>query len=76
MRRFNLRVAGGTPTRVEPQTNLDWMDEHLALENRVYTLEKEIQILSNVIALGVMVAAYFAFQWYQKNVNSIPGVIS
>lgn len=87
MRTFT-RVAG-SPTIRPPAYITDAIDaaereslqtpslnEHLQLEGRVYTLEKEMQMVSNILLIGIMVGGYFAYRWYFQYINSIPGVVS
>lgn len=84
MRKFT-RIAGGplqgAPayiTRavhdVERDEQTPSLSDYLQLEGRIYTLEKEMQMVSNLLLLGIMVGGYFAYRWYVQNVMSIPGV--
>jgi hypothetical protein len=50
------------------------LTDYLQIEGRVYTLEKEMQMVSNLLLLGIMIGGYFAYRWYVQNVMSIPGV--
>lgn len=59
----------------EIQKALDRVDiEHMRIEGRVYSLEKEVQFLTNILALAAICAGYYLLRWYQENASSIPGV--
>jgi hypothetical protein len=49
-------------------------ENQLELEARVYTLEKDMQLVTNFMILGLCVSVYFGLRWYQQNVASIHGV--
>lgn len=82
MKHFTQHVAGAkyvvTREQVLPAEAMEHIDtlgnEIMSLENRVYSLEKEVQILSNVVMLGVFIGVYFGYRWYVENILSIPGV--
>jgi hypothetical protein len=50
-------------------------DELLRLESRVYSLEKEAELISNLLLAAVLIGGYFLYQWYVVKMNGhIPGV--
>jgi hypothetical protein len=50
-------------------------DDLLRLENRVYSLEKEAELISNLLLAAVLIGGYFLYQWYVVKMNGhIPGV--
>ncbi len=69
MRKFTVVSSGSKPVPHEPY------EDFLELEGRVYNLEKDMQLLINFAALAVMVGVYFGFQYYQKHISQIPGVV-
>lgn len=50
-------------------------DEIYRLEGRVYSLEKEAELISNLLLAAILVGGYFLYQWYVVKMHgSIPGV--
>lgn len=90
MQRFRVKVAGGYLScgpSVPPPEMLRAMEdakreaestptlsEHLQLSGRVYSLEKEIDAITKLLTIAVMVGGYFLYQWYMQKIGSIPGV--
>jgi len=80
MERFRVKVAGNSPALhaielAEREAMAGpTIEEHLNLSARVVTLEKEMTQVINLLTIGVMVGAYFLYQWYVQKIGSIPGV--
>lgn len=49
-------------------------ENHLELEARVYALEKNMQLVTNLLVLGLCVGVYYGLRWYQQNVSNIHGI--
>jgi hypothetical protein len=49
-------------------------NDQLRLENRVYSLEKEMALCVNLLTAAAIIALYFGYRWYVENVLTIPGV--
>lgn len=47
-----------------------------SLEVRVLQLQKDAELIATFCAVAGLAALYFALQYYQKNIASIPGIQS
>lgn len=67
----NMAESKDQPERFRVETD----EAYLRLESRVYSLEKELAFVSNLLVLGCIVAVYFGVKWYQENYGyDLPGV--
>lgn len=52
----------------EMQTRLSGLtQEGYRLESRIYSLEKEMSLVANLVTVVAVVGAYFLYQWYMQN---------
>ena len=52
----------------EMQTRLlNMTQEGYRLESRIYSLEKEMSLVANLVTAVALVGAYFLYQWYIQN---------
>jgi len=62
------------------QTRLSGLtQEGYRLEGRIYSLEKEMALVANLVTIGAVIGAYFLYKWYMENYgtpNAIEGVIN
>lgn len=52
--------------------------EGYRLEGRIYSLEKEMALVANLVTIGAVIGAYFLYKWYMENYAShtIEGVVN
>lgn len=47
-------------------------NEQMALEHRVYVIEKELQLVTNILVLGCLIGGYLFLRWYQEHEIPFP----
>lgn len=53
---------------------LEMNQDILRMESRLYSLEKEMGLVANLVTIAAIVGAYYLYQWYLQRLATIPGV--